>query len=142
MENKKKKQFSLSLLMRIFLGLLVVVSIGVFARSVMQYNEMHREAEALKKSLVELQEARDELEEQMGSAEEVNRLLSNYEEYRKIIEEGSLEGEMLKEYTDRLADIRTRLSRSENRKYIERVAKDELNLYYADEEIFYNDINK
>ena len=128
--------------MRIFLGLLVVVSIGVFARSVMQYNEMHREAEALKKSLVELQEARDELEEQLGSAEEVDRLLSDYEAYQKMLEDESLEADLLKAYTDRLADIREQLNRSENRKYIERVAKDELNLYYADEEIFYNDINK
>ena len=56
MQQKAKKQFSLGLLMRIFLGLLVVISIGICARSIMQYNELNREAKALEHALDELGE--------------------------------------------------------------------------------------
>ena len=73
--RNKKKQFSLSLIMRIFLGALVVVSIGVFANSVMYYNELNREAKMLTTAIEEMVEARAELVELLGSAEEVDALL-------------------------------------------------------------------
>lgn len=142
MSAEKKKQFSLSILVRIFLALLVIVSVVVFARSVMYYNELHKEAEDLKKTLAEMRETRAELAEILGSAEEVDRLLRNLEECEALIASGTHEGEVLKEYLLLKDEIMTQLKSSKNRKYIERVAKDELDLYFADEEIYYNDINR
>lgn len=66
MENKKK-QFTLSLLMRILLGVLIVVSIGIFANSAMRYNELLKEQEALEEELEEYREMREELAELMNS---------------------------------------------------------------------------
>lgn len=141
MANESKKQFSLSLLMRIFLGLIVLVSIGVFANSVMYYNQLNREAEELKSTLSELYEVRDELTEMLGSAEALNRLLTDYTECKELLESGSLEGDLLAEYQMHMASIREMLNSSKNKSYITKVAKNELGLYFADEEIFYNDIN-
>ena len=141
MREDRKKQFSLSLLMRIFLGLLVVISIGVFANSVMYYNDLNQEAEQLQIALFELRETRAELEVLLGSAEEVNRLLKDYDTCQAVLNSGTQEGEVLSEYRTRLEEIRKLLNSSENRDYITRVARDELGLYFADEEIFYNDIN-
>ena len=141
MAKRNKKQFSLSLLMRIFLGLMVVVSIGVFANSVMYYNQLHREAEELKSTLIELYDARDELLEMLGSAEALNQLLSDYQDCQEMLNSGGLEGEALAEYQLQMEAIRQLLHSSKNRDYIVKIAKEELGLYFADEEIFYNDIN-
>ena len=84
MQSNTKKQFSLSLLMRIFLGLLVVISIGVCARSIMQYNELNREAEQLEAALEDLYEIRAELIEDLGSAEELKRILADYQNCRLV----------------------------------------------------------
>ena len=84
MQEKAKKQFSLSLLIRIFLALLVVISIGICARSIMQYNELNREAEALENALKELSETRAELVEDLGSADELKRVLSDYQLYQEL----------------------------------------------------------
>ena len=78
MQEKAKKQFSLSLLMRIFLGLLVIISVGICARSIMQYNQLNREAEELEAALAELSEVRAELIEDLGSADELKRVLADY----------------------------------------------------------------
>ena len=142
MAAEKKKQFSLSILVRIFLVLLAVIAIGVFARSVMYYNELHNEAEELRAKLADMRERREELEEILGSAEEVNRLLQNLEECEAIINSGTQTGEALREYLLLKDEVLAQLKSSKNRKYIERVAKDELDLYFADEEIYYNDINQ
>ena len=56
MSEKQKKQFSLSLLVRIFLAVIVVVSIAVFVNSVMRYNELRMEQEELEQTKIELQE--------------------------------------------------------------------------------------
>lgn len=141
MANEAKKQFSLSLLMRIFLGLIVLVSIGVFANSVMYYNQLNREADELRSTLSELYEVRDELTEMLGSAEELNRLLTDYTECKEMLESGSLEGALLEEYRMYMTSIREMLNSSKNKDYITKIAKNELGLYFADEEIFYNDIN-
>ena len=45
--EEKKKQFSLSLMMRIFLAVIVVVSLAVFVNSVMKYNELRTEEQEL-----------------------------------------------------------------------------------------------
>ena len=58
-----KKQFSLTLLIRILLATLIVVSIGVFAYGIMQYNALMEEKEALKAQLNEYQEMKEELRE-------------------------------------------------------------------------------
>ncbi len=66
MENKKK-QFTLSLLMRILLGVLIVVSIGIFANSAMRYNELVKEQTKLEEELEEYREMKEELAELMNS---------------------------------------------------------------------------
>lgn len=141
MQEKAKKQFSLGILMRIFLGLLIIISIGICARSIMQYNELNREAEQLEAALIELGEMRAKLIEDIGSAEELKRVLADYRAYNELIDAGTATSEGLEEYQAQLARIREILNSSKNRDYIVRIAKDELNLYFADEEIIYNDIN-
>ena len=141
MQTNEKKQFSLSLLIRIFLGLLVVISIAVCARSIMQYNELNREAEQLEASLKELRETRAELIKDLGSADELERVLADYQAYNELINAGNSTSEALEEYRAQLDQIRAFLNASKNKEYIVKIAKDELNLYFADEEIIYNDIN-
>lgn len=142
MQNQAtKKQFSLSLLVRIFLGLLVIISVGIFARSIMQYNELNREAEELEQALDELEEIRSELIKDIGSAEELNRILEDYRTYNELIDAGTATEADLVEYQAQLEHIRELLNASQNRDYIVKTAKDRLNLYFADEEIFYNDID-
>ncbi len=63
MSQKKKKQFSLTLLMRVLLGVLVVVSIGIFANSVMRYNALLEEQRELESKLAEYEEMKEELQE-------------------------------------------------------------------------------
>ncbi|MBE6698676.1 MAG: hypothetical protein E7584_00305 [Ruminococcaceae bacterium] len=141
MQGKTKKQFSLSLLVRIFLGLLVIISICIFARSIMQYNELNREAQALEDALNELGETRARLIEDLGSADELNRILNDYQAYKELIEADTATSDALAEYQTQLDIIRELLKSSKNKDYIVRIAKDELNLYFADEEIIYNDID-
>ena len=141
MQSKEKKQFSLSLLMRIFLGLLVIISIGICARSIMQYNELNREAEQLETALDMLHEIRAELIQDLGSADELNRILKDYNAYNELIDAGTATSEALEEYQTQLDYIRDLLTSSKYKDYIVKIAKDELNLYFADEEIIYNDIN-
>ena len=141
MQNQNKKQFSLSLLMRIFLGLLVVISIGICARSIMQYNELNREAQELEEALVELQEIRAELIQDLGSADELKHILNDYEAYNELMNSKTATSENMAEYEEQLKYIRELLHASKNREYIEKIAKKELNLYFADEEMFFNDIN-
>ena len=141
MQSKGKKQFSLSLLMRIFLGLLVVISIGICARSIMQYNELNREAEQLEAALNELYEIRAELIEDLGSADELKRILADYQAYNELINTETATSEALAEYQAQLDQIRELLNSSKNKEYITKIARDQLGLYFADEEIIYNDIN-
>ncbi len=141
MQEKTKSQFSLSLLVRIFLGLIVVISIGICARSIMQYNELTREAEQLEKALIELEDIRAELIEDLGSADELKRILADYQAYNELINSGTATSDVLAEYQMQLDYIRELLNSSKNKDYIVKIAKDELNLYFADEEIIYNDIN-
>ncbi len=142
MQNKTaKRQFSLSLLMRIFLGLLVVISIGICARSIMQYNELNREAERLETEILELREMRAELIENLGSADELKRLLTDYRTYKDLIDADTATVEALEEYEAQIDHIRELIHSSKYKDYIEKIANDKLNLYFADQEIIYNDIN-
>ena len=107
----------------------------------MYYNQLDREADALNDALEVLYRTRAELVGMLGSAEELNDLLSDYTKYRELLESGSAEGELLDEYRAHMEEIRELLNSSKNKDYIARIAKDELDLYFADEKIFYNDIN-
>ncbi len=84
--------------MRVFLAVMVVVSIGVFANSVMRYNALLEEQHELEEKLNQYQEAKEELEE----------LLNSDMDYESIV----------------------------------KIAKEQLGLYFPDEEIFYNDRNQ
>ncbi len=95
MSEKQKKQFSLSLLVRIFLTVIVVVSIAVFVNSVMRYNELRAEQEELEQTKIELQEEKEELQE--------------------------------------LSDSKGTES------YVIKMARKFWNLFFPDEEVFYND---
>lgn len=98
MSKEPKKQFSLTLLMRVLLGVLVVVSIGIFANSVMRYNALLEEQRELEHKLASYEEMKEELQE----------LLNSDYDYE----------------------------------YIVKIAKEQLGLYFPDEEIFYNDRNE
>ena len=95
--EEKKRQFSLSLLVRIFLAVIVVVSLAVFVSSVMRYNELRAEQE-------ELEETRAEL----------------IEEKEELIELSESKG------TD---------------KFVVKMARKFWNLFFPDEEVYYNDRN-
>lgn len=139
MPEKQKKQFSLSLTVKIFLAATILIAIGVFANSIMYCNQIISETEELKGSLNSLYTTREELLELIGSSEELNNLLSDYRKCQSLISSGTLEGEKLDEYKARLEEVRNLLNDSKNRDYISRIAKEELELYFADEKIFYND---
>ena len=139
MPEERKKQFSLSLIVIVFLVATALISIGVFANSIMYYNQLNKEAEELEKTLSELYETRAELEDMLGSSEELNKLLSDYRRCQEVLDSGSAEGEILDEYKRRMAEVKELLNSSKNKDYIAKIAKEELNLYFADEKIFYND---
>lgn len=63
MAKTRKKQFSLSLMVRIFLAVLVVVSIVVFVSSAMRYNELLKQKEKLEATRNQLTEEKEELKE-------------------------------------------------------------------------------
>lgn len=63
MAKTRKKQFSLSLMVRIFLAVLVVVSIVVFVSSAMRYNELLKQKEELEATRNQLTEEKEELKE-------------------------------------------------------------------------------
>ena len=140
-KEEEKKQFSLSLLMRIFLGLLVVISIGICAYSIMQYNELNREVEQLEAEVLELREMRAELVENLGSADELKRLLAEYKLYKDLIDADTATIEALEEYQAQLDYINELLHSSKYKNYIKKIATDKLNLYPANGENIYNDIN-
>ena len=140
--QKEKKQFSLTLLMRILLALLVVVSIGVFANSVMRYNQLKDEEQRLSTMLDDLNLEIERLNDLLDSADQVEELLQNYSEYREMLEETNPElVATIEEIRAKKAEIDAMLASSENRAYIEKIAREQCNLFYPDEEIIYNDRN-
>lgn len=141
MAKGNRKQFSLSLLIRILLAVMVVVSIGIFANSLMRFNELQREEKKLEEALHNLLETREELNELMGSAESVKALLSDYERYQKAMESDSDLKDALIDWEARKAALQELINESDNKEYIVRIAKERLGLYFPDEEIIYNDGN-
>lgn len=67
--KRRKKQFSLSLLVRVFLALLAVVSLIVFATSIMRGNELDKEKKRLEAERDALQEEKEELIELKNSGD-------------------------------------------------------------------------
>lgn len=63
----KKKQFSLSLMVRVFLTVMVVVSIVVFVSGVMKFNELRQKQQELEESKAILVEEKEELQELLDS---------------------------------------------------------------------------
>ena len=137
-----KKQFSLTVILRVFLVLIVVVSIVVFANSVMKYNAMVEEQKELEELLEDLNEDIEELEELLGSGEEVQKLLNDYQAYQAMIDSNNEIGYTLEEIQEKRERLKQMIESSENKDYIVRIAKDRLGLYFPDEEIFYNDKNR
>ena len=139
MPAEKKKQFSLSLAVTIFLAIVALISIGVFANSIMYYNQIDKEVKELEETLTSLYQTRAELQDLLGSSEELNDLLSDYRKCDEMLKSNSLEGEVLQKYTQKMKEVRELLQNSKYKDHISKIAKDELNLYFADEKIFYND---
>ena len=67
MAQQRKQQFSLSFLIRVLLGILIVVSIGIFANSVMKYNALLEEQRELEEKLDSYREMKEELQELLNS---------------------------------------------------------------------------
>ena len=140
--TKQKKQFSLSMLMRIFLAVMVIVSLVIFANSVMKYNKLVEEEKQLEAIVYDLRVLKEKLTVSAGSAERLSYILSDYEEYQRIINSGTekelasqlVELELKKKELDEL------LNNSENKEYIIEIARQQLGLYFPDEEIYYSNI--
>ena len=128
--------------MRILLALLVVVSIGVFANSVMRYNQLKDEEKQLKEMLESLNLEIERLNELLHSAEQVEELLKNYAEYQEMLRERDPElAASIEMIRAKKAEIDEMLASSENRAFIEQIAREQCELFYPDEEIIYNDRN-
>lgn len=140
MKKTEKKQFSMGLTFRILIGVVVLIAVGVFLRGIMRYNQLKKEAEYLEQNLSEFYEIRAELIDLLGSGEELKKLLADYEECREVLNSGTATGEALHEYQSKMEEIRAWLNDPKNKDYISGIAKDQLGLYYADEEIFYNNM--
>lgn len=141
METEKKKQFNLSVLVKILIGLLVVVAIGMFANSIMRVNALREEEEELESVLNALIETREELEDLLGSGEAVEALLKDYAQYQMLLESNSEAGDLLEQLEEQKQALQALIRSSQYKDYITKIAKEKLGLYFADEEIIYNDKN-
>ena len=119
-----------------------MVSIGVFANSVMRYNQLKEEEQQLTLLLEGLNLEIERLGELVDSADQIEELLTNYAEYREMLKETDPElAATIEEIQAKKAEIDAMLANSDNREYIEQIARDRCNLFYPDEEIIYNDKN-
>ena len=141
MQENTKKQFSLSMLVRIFLAVIVVVSIIVFANSVMRYNQLREEEAELQALVDELTLMKEELTILVGSSEELSRILSDYAEYKRLLESGSALGIHLAELEIKKAELVEFFNEAKNKEYISQQVKS-LGLYFPDEEIFFTNSNQ
>ena len=76
-----KKQFSLTLLIRILLVTLVVVSLGVFANSLMRYNALLDEQRELEEKLDTYVEMKEELQALLDSGDDPETIIKIAKEY-------------------------------------------------------------
>lgn len=139
---KSKKQFSLSMLMRIFIAIIIVVSLIVFATSIMKYNKLVEEEKQLEAIVTDLRLLKEKLIISAGSAERLSYILSNYEEYQRIMnsEPESELASQLAELEIKKRELQDLLNNSENKEYIVEIAREQLGLYFPDEEIYYSNI--
>ncbi len=61
--------------MRVLLGVLAVVSVVVFANSVMRYNQLLEEQRELERQLAEYEEMKEELEELLSSGQDYETIV-------------------------------------------------------------------
>lgn len=121
---------------------MVIVSLVIFANSVMKYNKLVEEEKQLEAIVYDLRVLKEKLTVSAGSAERLSYILSDYEEYQRIINSGTekelasqlVELELKKKELDEL------LNNSENKEYIIEIARQQLGLYFPDEEIYYSNI--
>ena len=139
---KSKKQFSLSMLMRIFIAIIIVVSLIVFATSIMKYNKLVEEEKQLEAIVTDLRLLKEKLIISAGSAERLSYILSNYEEYQRIMnsEPESELASQLAELEIKKRELQDLLNNSKNKEYIVEIAREQLGLYFPDEEIYYSNI--
>ena len=74
-EKQRKKQFSLSLLVSVFLAVMIVVSLVVFINSVMLSNEKMKEVSELEQVRAGLEEEKEELQELLNSEQDENYII-------------------------------------------------------------------
>ena len=139
---KSKKQFSLSMLMRIFIAIIIVVSLIVFATSIMKYNKLVEEEKQLEAIVTDLRLLKEKLIISAGSAERLSYILSNYEEYQRIMnsEPESELASQLAELEIKKRELQDLLNNAKNKEYIVEIAREQLGLYFPDEEIYYSNI--
>ncbi len=117
----------------------MLFSIGIFANSLMRYNKLLEEQRQLTKKLQHYQEAVAELTELLGSADELRRVLNDYEIYQQLKQNGDLTGEKLAEYEELFSEMRELLADPDVRETVIRLAR-ENGLAFPDEIIYYNDV--
>ena len=74
-EKQRKKQFSLSLMVRVFLAVMIVVSLVVFINGVMRYNELLQEKQELEQVKAGLEEEAEEYQELLNSEQDENYII-------------------------------------------------------------------
>ena len=134
MVQKTKKQFSLSILMRIFLAVIVVVSLVVFANSVMKYNELVEKEEKLEQLVGDLCVLREELNITKEAVKRLSDTIEDYEEYKSLMEQ---EGVLASQIQEKKQEIQELLNDPDISEYIKQTAREKLGLYFPDEEIFF-----
>ena len=89
-----------------------------------------------------LNEEIERLSELLDSSEQVEELLKNYAEYREMSRQTDPElAATVEEIQAKKAEVDAMLASSENREFIEQIAREQCELFYPDEEIIYNDRN-
>ena len=127
--------------MRVFLAVIVVVSLVVFANSIMRYNKLLEEEKQLEEIVNDLKVIKEELIITAGSAEKLSNILSDYDEYKEMMSSDSELSAQLGELEMKRAELEQLLNQSENKEYIVRIAREKLGLYFPNEEIFYSGTN-
>ena len=138
MKTEKKVQFSLSMALRIFLAILVLLSIGVFATSVMKYNRLREEEHELQKKLTQYEELMADLEREAGSAEALKEVLAEYKTYKTLKEESLTDSSARVACEAILEKIDLLLEDEATRAYLINLAR-ENGLAFPDEIIYYTD---
>lgn len=138
METEKKLRFNLSLSIKIFLCILVLLSVGVFATSVMKYNRLQEEKRELQKKLDQYEELMADLKRESGSAEKLHEILTEYKTYKALKAESVSDPTVREACEAILQKIDLLLEDPETRAYLIQLAR-ENGLAFPDEIIYYTD---